>query len=406
MKGKTVILGVTGSVAAYKAVEIARRLMDKGATVKVVMTEAATRFITPLTFETLTRQPVATSMFNESPAGKIYHLSLSEEADLILVAPATANILAKAARGIADDLLSTALTSATCPLIFAPAMNSKMYQSQTVQDNIAVLSQRGAQVLPSGVGKLACDREGIGRLPGVAQIIEAVERNLQQSKQLCSKTIVVTAGGTREFLDPVRFISNRSSGKMGYALARAAWRRGAQVVLISGPTALPSPYGIELISVVTTEEMRQAVLKHFKGADAVIMAAAVADFKPANVQSQKIKKNKQELTLKLNSTPDILKELGQSKKKDQVLVGFAAETKDLVKQAKMKLKKKNLDLVVANDVTQPGSGFQSDTNRAILVGTGGKTEKLPLMLKDELADFILERVVALLTSWEMWSKDK
>ncbi|MDI6891497.1 MAG: bifunctional phosphopantothenoylcysteine decarboxylase/phosphopantothenate--cysteine ligase CoaBC [Actinomycetota bacterium] len=395
IKGKTIILGVTGCIAAYKAAEIARRLIEAGAVVKVVMTEAATRFITPLTFRILTRQPVVTSLFDEEPAGRIHHISLAREADLVLVAPATANILAKVAHGIADDILSTTLLSTDASIVFAPAMNAKMYLNPITQRNLSTLADGGFVIIEPTVGELACGEEGIGRLAEVGEIVSIVEAELLKVEDLKGKTIFVTAGGTREPLDPVRFLGNRSSGKMGYAIADSARRRGAKVTLISAPTQLRPPWGVEFIPIGTALEMHDVMLERFDQADAVVMAAAASDFRPASYSQSKIKKGEAKLELKLERSPDILEELGK-RKKGQVLVGFAAESENLIENALGKLKGKNLDLIVVNDITKPGSGFGEDSNEAVLIDAQGRSRELPLMPKAKLARLIVDELAKIL----------
>lgn len=395
LKDKTVILGVSGSIAAYKAADVASRLVREGITIKVVMTEAATQFISALTFKTITRQPVGVDEFESEPPGKIYHLSLAEEADLILVAPATANVMAKIARGIADDLLTTTILSAKCPLLIAPAMNPKMYLAEETQENLKLLRRTGCRIIEPAVGKLACGVEGVGRLAPVEDIVNAVKEGLAEQEDLKGFKVLVTAGGTQELIDPVRFISNRSSGKMGHALAEEAARRGAEVTLVSGPSELVAWEKIDLVPVQTAEEMRNAVLKHFDKAQVLIMAAAVADYRPAQPGKSKIKSGSSKLELTLIPNPDILGELGQRKKKGQLLIGFAAETEDLLENAERKLKAKNLDLIVANDISRPEIGIGSDENEVYLLSPGGKPEHLPRTSKREIARIILNKVVEL-----------
>lgn len=399
LKDKTIVLGVSGSIAAYKAADIASRLGREGMTVKVVMTDAATKFVAPLTFKTITRQPVAVDQFDSGPPGKIYHLSLAEEADLILVAPATANVLAKIARGIADDLLTTTILSAKCPLLIAPAMNSKMYLADETQENLKLLRRAGQRIIEPTSGKLACGVEGVGRLASVEEIVNAVKEELTRQQDLAGVKILVTAGGTQEPIDPVRFIGNRSSGKMGYALAEEAAHRGANVTLVSGPTDLVVWEKIELIQVQTTAEMYDDLLKRFDRVQIVIMAAAVADFRPDKRSQSKIKSSSGKVELTLVANPDILGELGHRKKK-QLLIGFAAESENLLENAKKKLKEKNLDLIVANDVSRPEIGIGSDENEVYIIFPDGKAEYLPRMFKREIARIILNRVVEILKATE------
>lgn len=396
--GKRVLLGVTGSIAAYKAVEIARGLVKKGVLVQVVMTDSACRFVTPLTFAAVTGRPVCTNETDFLENGEMSHISLAAKSDLVLVAPATANIMGKAANGIADDLLSTLLLVARPPILMAPAMNCRMHEHPAVQANIRLLTSRGIQMIGPCSGDLACGEEGSGRMIDPADIIARAEEMLYGAGDLQGKKIVVTAGPTREPVDPVRFISNRSSGKMGYAIARAAALRGASVVLVSGPTALSRPAGLESYAGITTaSEMREAVLSHSRGADVLIMAAAVSDYRPTDAAAQKIKKQGDTLTISLEKTPDILAEIG-GRAKRPLLVGFAAETENLEKNAREKCRGKKLDLIVANDVSKPGIGFDSDDNEAVIMTATGQAEHLPLMSKSQLADRILDRVAALMHS--------
>ncbi len=396
LKGKTIILGVSGSIAAYKAVDIARRLIRDGATVKVVMTSSATKFVTPLTFRTLTKQSVATELFTENSKSKICHISLSDEADIILVAPATANIINKTANGVADDLLSTTLLAADVPIIFAPAMNSKMYLSEATQKSLNRLKAFGFRVIEPTLGELACGEEGVGRLAEVDTIVEVIKFETAKEKDLKNRSVVVTAGGTREEIDPVRYISNRSSGKMGYAIANELTKRGAKTTLISAPTYLPTPQNVNFISVSNASDMQREMLQYFDKCDAVIMAAAVADFTPAEPVSKKIKRNKTgNFSLKLKSNPDIIKELGRIKKK-QILIGFAAETEDLIENARKKIEEKNLDLIIANDVSKPEIGFEEDFNEVTILNKKGIVKKVPRMTKREIARIIVDKLVDVL----------
>lgn len=397
MKKKVIVLGITGCIAAYKAAEIARKFIRLGYTVKVVMTEAATHFVTPLTFQTLTREPVITSLFQGQVRGEIQHISLAEEADLILVAPATANILAKAARGFANDALSTTILSCQTPVVFAPAMNARMYLNPVTQENLVLLKKRGFYIIEPESGELACGMDAVGRLARVETIVKKVKSILKTKEQLKDKNIVVTAGGTREPIDPVRFMGNLSSGKMGYAIAEEAALRGAAVSLITAPTQLLPPAGADIIQVETAEEMRKEVLKNFEKADVVVKAAAVTDFRPSQVSKSKLKKDEKELVLKLVRNPDILEELGRLKKK-QILVGFAAESENLEGNARKKLKAKNLDLVIANDITKPGMGFGEDINEVLIIDKKGEVEKYSPMFKVALARIILDKVSELLKS--------
>ncbi len=395
LSGVRLVLGVTGSIAAYKAVSLLRLLSREAATVTVVMTAGACRFVTPLTFEVLSGAHVATDLFEAHQ--EMLHLSLPEQADAIVIAPATANCLAKAALGLADDLLSTMLLTTQCPVIFVPAMDGDMWQHPTVVEHVAALRTRGAIIVEPENGPLASGRLGQGRLADEQRILAAVHNAVHPRRDWSGRKVLISAGPTQEAIDPVRFISNRSSGKMGYALAEAARARGAEVVLVSGPTALPSPAGIEYCPVTTAEEMRKAIVHRFAWSDTVIMAAAVADFRPATPSARKIKKRRGPLTqLELEATDDILRELGE-RRTSQVLVGFAAETEDLLAHAQEKLHAKGVDLLVANDVTAAGSGFGSDTNRVVLLTREGAPEELPLLPKREVADCILDRILTVQT---------
>lgn len=393
LNGKTVVLGVTGGIAAYKAVEIASRLVKKGADVFVIMTESATKFVTPLTFQEITKNPVVSDMWGEVKHWHVEHIALATKADYFLIAPATANCIGKIAHGIADDMLTTTVMATTAPIIIAPAMNTNMYQNVATQDNLAILKRRGCHIITPASGMLACGIEGIGRLPEPGVIVDEVVALASAKQDLVGKRILVTAGGTHEPLDPVRFIGNRSSGKMGYAVAEAAQARGAEVILVSGPTALDRPQGVQFVSVETTKEMFDAVMDVFDSVDVVIKAAAVADYRPKICAEQKIKKNDSEFTVVLEKNPDILFCLGQNKKEGQILVGFAAETNDLIKYAKQKIEKKNLDMIVANDVTAKGAGFNVDTNIVKLLYPSGAIEECQQMTKREVADIILNKVV-------------
>ncbi len=387
-KGKSVLLCVTGSIAAYKSVEIARRLTESGAAVRVVMTRSAAQFVSPLTFEALTGNKVNSELFSDP----LSHISLPDEADLLLIAPATANILGKFASGIADDLLSSLLLAYEGPLLIAPAMNSKMFKHPMVKKNIKRLSKIGVGFIGPCTGSLACGDEGVGRMSDLADIVEASMSALTV-KDLSGRKILVTAGPTVEPVDSVRFISNRSSGKMGYAVALAASRRGAEVTLVSGPSGQKVPYGVKAHNVQTAEEMQKAAIKHFAKCDTLVMAAAVADFTPASIRDDKIRKGDIS-SIKLKKTPDILKELGL-KKGSKFLIGFAAESSKDIESAKKKLKSKNLDLIILNDISAKGAGFDVDTNIVTVIDKGGDTIDYPMMKKIEIADIILDRMLAL-----------
>ena len=393
LEGKCVVLGVTGGIAAYKACEIVSRLKKLHANVRVVLTEHACRFVQPLTFETLSGNQVAVSAFEHS--FEIEHISLAKAADLLLIAPATANIIGKMAHGIADDLLSTTAMAVTCPILIAPAMNCAMYRSAALQENLAALKGRGVLTVGPESGHLACGDEDIGRMSEPETIVARVCELLRGQDDLAGKHVLVTAGPTREMVDPVRFLSNRSSGKMGYAIAEAAARRGARVTLVSGPVALERPQGVETVLITSTLDLYREVTERAKAADLVIQAAAPADFRPLETARHKIKKTGEGMTLQLTPNPDVAAQLGRDKHDGQVLVAFAAETDDLIANARKKLDKKNADMVVANDVTQPGVGFAGDTNRVTLV-TRSDARELPLMSKRDVADAILDRALELM----------
>jgi phosphopantothenoylcysteine decarboxylase/phosphopantothenate--cysteine ligase len=388
IKDKNIVLGITGSIAAYKAADLASKLTQAEAAVYAVVTESAQRFISPLTLRSLTGHPVAVSMWELASEFSIEHVSLAETADIIVIAPATANIIAKLAGGIADDLLSCTVLASKSPVLIAPAMNSNMYENHITQENITKLKERGFIFVEPGFGHLACGTQGKGRLADVNQIIGVIRQVLGREGDLAEKTVVVTAGGTRESIDPVRFIGNRSSGKMGYALAEAARDRGAEVKLIS-TINLPEPSGVEVIYVETAAQMKDAVVKSVSGADVLVMAAAVADYYPREVAKSKIKKSSATLNVELVRTPDILSEVDGN----FIRVGFAAESENTVANARKKLADKSLDLVVANDVTQQGSGFGTDTNKVTLISRDGDIQELPLMSKREVADRIWDWVV-------------
>ncbi|HEV8717482.1 MAG TPA: bifunctional phosphopantothenoylcysteine decarboxylase/phosphopantothenate--cysteine ligase CoaBC [Candidatus Binatia bacterium] len=394
LKDKTIILGVTGGIAAYKAAEIVRLLVKEGAIVRVIMTKNAQEFITPLTLQTLSGNPVSTETFSLTQESEIGHIRLADSADLILIAPATANVIAKLAHGLADDLLTTVLLATTAPILIAPAMNVHMYAHPLVQENMRKLASLGYGFVEPAEGFLACGYEGKGRLADPEDIVEET-RALLTKKDLRGERIIVTAGPNAEPIDPVRFITNRSTGKMGFAMARVAWRRGADVTLVSGPTALPPPRGVRFCPVRTAQEMRQAVWEYYPQATMVISAAAVADYRPAQVAPQKIKKKGEgNFTIELTRNPDILAELGQQKG-HCLLVGFATETEEILPNAVRKLRSKNLDMIVANDVTQEGAGFAHDTNIVTLIDRSERIETLPLMSKDEVAHTVYDRLLAL-----------
>ncbi|HPL62354.1 MAG TPA: bifunctional phosphopantothenoylcysteine decarboxylase/phosphopantothenate--cysteine ligase CoaBC [Syntrophales bacterium] len=393
LKNKKILLGVTGGIAAYKAAELTREFVKRGASVKVIMTANASKFITPLTMQTLSGNPVYTEMFSLVESPEISHISLADWADVFVIAPATANIIGKAAAGIGDDLLSTTIMAARMPVLFCPAMNSNMYAGPIVGENIGRLRRSGYRILEPESGELACGVEGAGRLPSAGEILDEVERMLTP-QDLAGEKILVTAGPTREPFDPVRFITNYSSGKMGYALAEAACKRGACVLLVSGPAALTCPRGVELVGVSSAVEMKEAVMRRLQDSTVIIKAAAVADYRPAQTSGAKIKKEAGPLRLALERNPDIIAEIGR-KKGRRILVGFAMETENLIGNARIKLKEKNMDLIVANDLSRPGSGFQTDTNIVKILDRRGGIEELPIMEKSAVANHILDRVLAL-----------
>jgi phosphopantothenoylcysteine decarboxylase/phosphopantothenate--cysteine ligase len=393
LHGKEIILGVTGGIAAYKAVELLRLLTKAGANVHVIMTNGAMEFVTPLTFQTLSMNPVSTSLFNLISEREIGHITLADRADLVIIAPATANIIGKLANGIADDMLTTTVMATKAPVLIAPAMNVNMYQNRAYKENEARLKERGVLFVEPATGMLACGWEGEGKLQEPSVIFEEALAAMAP-KDLVGERVLVTAGPTREEIDPVRFVSNYSSGKMGYAIARAARRRGAEVTLVTGPTCLDEPYGVVVAQVGSAGEMREAVLAKAAGSTIIIKSAAVADYRPAVRAGVKIKKTDTPLNLELVKNPDILAELGRVKG-ERFLVGFAAETGNLLTSAGKKLAEKNLDMVVANDISQPGAGFDVDTNIVKLLFREGGVEELPIMGKEELADIILDRIAVM-----------
>jgi phosphopantothenoylcysteine decarboxylase/phosphopantothenate--cysteine ligase len=395
LKGKKVVLGVTGGIAAYKAAEFVRLLVKEEMDVHVVMTENAQKFVAPLTFQTLSGNSVASDPFALLENAQIGHIALADLAELVVILPATANIIGKIAHGIADDFLSTLVMATKAPVLIVPSMNVHMWENPALQKKVQTLLERGCHLMEPGEGELACHWYGKGRLPELNEVVEKME-DLLTPKDLKGEKILVTGGPTQEPMDPVRFVTNRSSGKMGYALAKVAKRRGAEVILISGPTSLSLPRrDIHYVPVRTAEEMRQAVFAHLEGSSVVIKAAAVSDYRPKVVSEKKMKKGDPEHLLALEKTKDILEELGK-KKGNRILVGFAAETEDLVAHAQKKLQEKNLDLIVVNDVTQPGAGFGSDTNEVKILSASGQKKDLPLATKEEISGAILDHVVALL----------
>lgn len=411
LKDKNIILGVTGGIAAYKCVDLVSRLRKQGANVHVILTKGAQNFVTETAMREISGNQVVTSMWQEIQQYDVEHIALAQLADVVLVAPATANVIAKCACGMADDMLTTTLLATKAPVFFAPAMNTNMYENSITQQNLHTLQERGCHIIEPAAGHLACGTSGVGRMPEPQELVEiladffatgkaSTETNKADSSQQLAEgldfsgvNILVTAAGTREPIDPVRYIGNRSSGKMGYAIAEAARDLGANVTLISGPSALPPLTGVNFFKVESARDMRSLVLENFPESQIVIKAAAVADYRVKNVADHKIKKNDEELTLVLEKNPDILKELGQKKQKGQVLVGFAAETQNLIQYAQSKLEKKNLDMIVANDVSKPQAGFNVDTNLIKLLKRDGSIEELPLMSKRDLAYIILNHVM-------------
>ncbi|WP_028611123.1 bifunctional phosphopantothenoylcysteine decarboxylase/phosphopantothenate--cysteine ligase CoaBC [Paenibacillus harenae] len=389
LRGKSIILGITGGIAAYKGAALCSKLTQAGASVKVIMTESATKFITPLTLQTLSRNPVYTDTFDERDPSVVSHIDLADHADLIVIAPATANAIAKLAGGHADDMLSTTLIAATCPILIAPAMNVHMYEHPAVVSNLELLASRGVMFVEPGTGQLACGYVAKGRLAEPEEIAAAVEAWFARSGRLRGKRVLVTAGGTMERLDPVRYLTNDSSGKMGFAIAEAALLMGAEVTLVAGRTAVSPPPGVQLVRVESAQQMLEAVTGFYDEMDIVIKSAAVADYRAVNISGQKLKKNGERLVLELERTTDILETLGK-RKKNQFLVGFAAETEQIGHYAMDKLRRKHCDLIVANDVSLAGAGFNGDTNIVQVFGEEGLVETMPLLSKREVASRLLD----------------
>ncbi|MBO7710469.1 MAG: bifunctional phosphopantothenoylcysteine decarboxylase/phosphopantothenate--cysteine ligase CoaBC [Lachnospiraceae bacterium] len=394
LQGKTVLLGVTGSIAAYKAAELASALVKQHADVHVIMTENGTRFIHPITFETLTVNKCITDTFDRDFQFEVEHISLAKKADLALVAPATANVIAKLAHGLADDMLTTTLLACTCPVVIAPAMNTRMYENPVTQDNIAALKRYGMEMIEPAEGRLACGDVGKGKFPDPADILELVLNRIACEKDLKGKKILVTAGPTREAIDPVRYITNHSSGKMGYAIARMAAFRGADVTLVSGQVSLKAPACVKLIRIESARDLFNAVTQAAAEQDYIIKAAAVADYRPVNVSDEKIKKTDDDMSIRLERTEDTLQYLGDHKRAGQLLCGFAMETSDMEEKARIKLAKKNLDLIVANNVKVAGAGFGTDTNVVTMI-TAEETLRLDLMSKEQVAMKILDKLLML-----------
>jgi len=393
LENKNVLLGITGGIAAYKAVEFLRLLKKAGANVNVIMTESALELVGRTTFEVLSENKVLSNLFSDTDSS-VKHIDLATNADAVIIAPATANIIAKLGAGIADDALSTTMLAVACPVMICPSMNTNMYQNIQVQRNLDSLEEDGFNILDPDAGVLACKTVGAGRLPDPWFILDRLEAMLVK-KDLKGKKILVSAGPTVEAIDPVRFISNHSSGKMGYAIARAAEKRGGQVILVSGPVSLEPPVNVECIDVVSCEEMAEQMLSHLDGTDIIIKVAAVADYRPVDPADSKIKKkdNKADISVSMTQNPDIVKLIGEKKRKDQFLVGFAAETDDLDKNALLKIKKKNLDMIAANLVGSSDSGFKADTNKVKLFFKDGSFVDVPLMDKDKVADILLDNII-------------
>ena len=395
LKGKNILIGVCGGIAAYKVCDLVSKLSKKGTNINVIMTKASVNFISPLTFQSLTSNKVVTDMFEAPSFYEIEHISLAKKADLVLIAPATANIIGKIANGIADDMLTTTVMATKAPIVFVPSMNINMYENEIVQENILKLKNRGYSFIDPVEGRLACGDVGKGKMAEPEVIVKHIENYFSSSSELKGKAVIVTAGPTQEAIDPVRFITNHSTGKMGYAIAEKALLKGADVYLISGPSNLKPPIGVNFISVISAKEMYEKVLKYYDKADVVIKSAAVADYAPMEIKKQKIKKIEGNAEIRLTKNPDILYELGKNKG-NKILVGFAMETQNLIENAKEKINKKTLDFIVANDLSTEGAGFASDTNVVKIIYKNGNIESLPKMTKLELADIILNKVIMIL----------
>ena len=395
LKGKTILLGVTGGIAAYKAAALASALVKLHATVEVIMTKNATEFITPLTFEELTGHRVMVDTFDRNFQHQVEHISLAQRTDLMIVAPATANVCAKLAHGLADDMLTTTALACCCPKLIAPAMNTNMYENPVTQDNLASLRRYGWEVIEPNSGRLACGAVGKGKLPEPEELVQYILRAIALPKDLAGKKVLVTAGPTQEALDPVRFLTNHSSGKMGYAIAKMAMLRGAQVTLVTGPTAIAPPPFVEVISITSAQQMFEAVAAEAPTADFIFKAAAVADYTPSEVSDEKMKKKDADLSIPLKRTQDILKFLGENRRDDQVICGFSMETENMIQNSRAKLEKKKVDMICANNLKQSGAGFGVDTNVITLI-TADNTVELPLLSKDDAANAILNKAVTLL----------
>ncbi len=394
LAGKTVVLCVTGGIAAYKAADLTSKLRQAGAAVRVLMTESATQFISPMTFETLSGYRAVVDTFDRNFAWEVEHISLAKAADVFVIAPATANVIAKAAHGIADDMVTTTLLATKAPVVIAPAMNTGMYDNPVTQQNLQTLRERGFHIIDPAAGRLACGDTGRGKLPDTPTLMHGIEQAITP-QDLRGQRVLVTAGPTQEAMDPVRFLSNHSTGKMGYAVAARAAMRGADVTLVSGPTALATPEGVQRVDIVSARDMYDAVLSRADRQDMIIKAAAVGDYRPAETASEKLKKGDGEMTVALARNPDILAELGRRKHPGQLLCGFAMETQNLLDNAADKLRRKNCDMLVANSLRDKGAGFGTDTNVATLLFADGRRETPPLMSKEDLADVILDRLLAM-----------
>ena len=396
LTGKTIVLGVTGSIAAYKSASLASALVKEHADVHVIMTRNAVNFINPITFETLTHNKCITDTFDRNFEFDVKHISLAKKADIFMIVPATANIIGKLASGIADDMLSTTVMAAKCPVVLAPAMNTAMYDNSIVQENMSKLRMHGYTVIEPSAGYLACGDTGRGKMPEPEYLKDVILHEISHEKDLAGRRVLVTAGPTQEALDPVRFLSNHSSGKMGYAIASQAARRGAEVTLVSGRTSLDCPYGVTRIDVTSAADMFRAVTSHAEEADIIVMAAAVADYRPASVSDNKIKKKDGAMSIELERTSDIIGTLGAGRRDDQFLCGFSMETENLIENSRSKLERKNLDMIVANNLKVEGAGFRGDTNVAVLIKKS-QVKELQLMSKIELADVILDEILCEIT---------
>lgn len=392
LKGKTVVLGVTGSIAAYKMANVASMLIKKHCDVHVIMTQNATNFITPVTFETLTNHKCLVDTFDRNFQFHVAHVSLAQQADCMLIAPASANVIGKIANGIADDMLTTTIMACDAPKIIAPAMNTHMFQNQIVQDNLKKLEHYGYEIIAPAAGRLACGDVGAGKLPSEEVLVEYIEKAIAKPKDLAGKKILVTAGPTRESIDPVRFITNHSTGKMGYAIARAAMLRGAEVTLVSGQTNLTPPPFVNVVSVVSAQDMFEAVRDHFEEQDVIIKSAAVADYRPAKVSDEKIKKKDGDMSIEMERTTDILQYLAGCRREDQFICGFSMETQNMLENSRRKLAKKKLDMIVANNLKVEGAGFGTDTNVVTFI-TKDQEKTLEQMSKQEVADQLLDFIL-------------